>query len=660
MIGRRAMCAFLLGLASLSVPGTAAAVPVASFRPCAPAAATNARCGTVAVPLDRRDAASPTIPIAFQLTPHNDQSAPAVSAIVTSNGGPGLSNIVVDPVWRGRLAPLLATHDLLAIDHRGIGQSGAIDCPQLQHVQGDQIDAARACGARLGNAADRYGSGDVADDVDDVRAALGIDKIDYYGVSYGAVDVRAYAYRHAAHLRSAILDSPYFSRDAAFLPTLPGAMVKIAARVCNRSPACRAGEAHPAATLKGLVARLRDTPVQGIGHDASGERRRLRVDERALLGILYDDYFADPAFLNQGEVFAAARALRAGDDTPLLRLAAESSAPTDFGDPSGLQSVGADYAVFCSDSVFPWDKSAPEAARRAQYRAAVKALPRTATAPFSVSAWTSFIASQPVLLIPGADACTPWPTPTRPEPPFPPDQPFPAGVPALLFGGGLDYLDVTQERTLLPLFPSARFVEVANGGHVTTLWTGCGARIAIRFLSTLHAGDTACAANPRAATANPFGTATGKLQLQGVARFPLHAATALPAPVQSPRRDASTLPERRVAAVAWATVEDAVYRLPRLSGNRGRALRGGTFMVKRGKTTTTITFRRARFSRDVAVTGVASLDRATSRLAGRITVSGARSGTLRLRATLWDPHDSGATLRGTIGGDPVALLAPAR
>src|SRR4051794_5224184 len=276
--------AVLVVAAALALPATAAAVPTATFGPCGPAAAKSARCGTVAVPLDRADPASRTIPIAFQLTPHTKASAPAVSAIVTSNGGPGISNLVSDPLWRARLAPVLGDHDLLAIDHRGTGQSAAIDCPGLQHVQGNQLDAARACGASLGAAAYRYGSGDVADDVDDVRAALGIDKVDYYGVSYGAVDVRAYAYRHADHLRSAILDSPVFSSDDAFFRTLPGAMARIAARVCTRSPACHAGEKHPAQTLARLVARVRSHPVSGKG---------LRVDEQRLLGILYDDYFAD-------------------------------------------------------------------------------------------------------------------------------------------------------------------------------------------------------------------------------------------------------------------------------------------------------------------------------------------------------------------------------
>src|SRR3954464_4949985 len=389
--------AVLVTVVLLALPGVASAAPTAVFGKCPGGAAAAAKCGTVAVPLDRSNPASPTIPIAFVFTPHT-RPGPAVSAIVMSNGGPGVSNIGSDPLWRARLAPALEEHDMLAIDHRGIGASAAIDCPALQHVQGNQLDAARARGESLGAASDRYGSGDVADGVDDVRAALGIDKIDYYGVSYGPVDVRAYAYRHPEHLRAAVLDSPDFSSDDAFFRTLPGAMAKIAVRVCQRSPACSAGEKHPAKTLAALVARVRSHPVTGTGFDASGDAHQAKVDEIGLLNILYDDYFGDPAFLNQGEIFAAAHALDAGDKPPLLRLAAESNAPADFGPSDGGSSVGADYAVFCSDSLFPWDRAAPEMTRRAQYEAAAKAVPGSATKPFTVAAWTGFVASQPVLL----------------------------------------------------------------------------------------------------------------------------------------------------------------------------------------------------------------------------------------------------------------------
>ena len=260
------------------------------------------------------------------------------------------------------------------------------------------------------------------------------------------------------------------------------------------------------------------------------------------------------------------------------------------------------------------------------------------------------MASQPTLLIPGADACTPWPAPIRPEPPFPANEAFPASVPALLFGGGLDYLDVEAEKTLKPLFTNAPFIEIANGGHVTTLWTACGNQIAVRFLRTLNTGSTACAANTQGATGNPFGASAGVLQVQGVNGFPRKAAGARPA------TGVGSLHARRVAAVAWAAVEDGVYQLAR-AGNKGRGLRGGTFRAKAGKTKTTLTFTRAKFASDVPVSGTVTFTRATSRVSGTITVP---LGKLTVSATLWSPKHPKATIRGTVGLDRVHAFAAAR
>jgi pimeloyl-ACP methyl ester carboxylesterase len=634
-----------------ATPAQAAPAAAPVFGDCPDGTVPGTRCGTVAVPLDRAHPAAGTIPIAFEFLAAASQ--PAVSTIVPSIGGPGISNIAAAGLWVAHLRPVLDRHNLLIVDHRGMGLSGAIDCPGLQHVRGDQKAAARECGASLGAASDRYGSGDVADDIDDVRAALGLGSIDYFGQSYGATDVRAYAYRHPDHLRSAILDSPDFTLDGAFFPTLPGAMARISALVCRRSPSCSATTRDPERTLAGLVHRVQRHPVAGTGFDANGTPHRLTVDEQGVLGILYNDYFADPGFLNQGEIFAAASALRRGDSTPLLRLAAESPSPTDFGDPSGFTSVGGDYAVFCADSRFPWDKSAPEPVRQRQYDRALRRLPAASTAPFRPDAWAGFIASQPTLLIPGADACVPWPSPTRPEPPFPADAMFPRDVPALLFGGGLDYLDVRAEKTLMPLFPSGRFVTVANAGHATTSWSPCALGIALSFLATLHSGDTSCAADPAGDRMQPFGAGIGKDQSQGVASFPARVRDAVPAAGRASRHD------RQAAAVAWSTVLDAVYRSARMAGPTGRGLRGGTYTVAATDAGRTITLTGARFTDDLAVSGTVTLD-ATATLTGTITLSRAATGQLTVDGVLWDPDHPTATVRGTIAGHRIAVRTQTR
>ena len=252
-----------------------------------------------------------------------------------SNGGPGVSNIASDPLWRARLAPALEDHDLLAIDHRGIGASAAIDCPALQHVQGNQLDAARACGdeprrrvgpLRLGRRGRRRRRRPR-------RARHRQDRLLRRLLRRGRrARVRVPARRPPARRRSSTRRTS--RSDDAFFRTLPGAMAKITVRVCQRSPACSAGEKHPAKTLaaldqaRALAAgdRHRLSTPPASAHQRQGRRgRRCSTSSTTTTS-------RDPAFLNQGEIFAAARALDAGDKTPLLRLAAESNAPPDFGD----------------------------------------------------------------------------------------------------------------------------------------------------------------------------------------------------------------------------------------------------------------------------------------------------------------------------------------
>ena len=278
----------------------------------------------------------------------------------------------------------LKTHDLLAIDHRGIGQSAAIDCPALQHVQGNQLDAARACG-------------------DEPRRRLGPLRLGRRGRR------RRRRPRRARHRQDRLLRRLLRRRRRARV------------RVPPRRPSARrdprlAGLLHRRRVLPHAAGRDGEDRGAGVpalarvrggraapGHDAGGARRAaalaspwsepattpparpiaLEVDESGLLGILYDDYFADPAFLNQGELFAAAHALQAATRRRCCGWPRRATRPPISGEPTAARRSAPTTPCSARTAVFPWDKSAPEATRRAQYEAAAKAVPASATAPFS-------------------------------------------------------------------------------------------------------------------------------------------------------------------------------------------------------------------------------------------------------------------------------------
>ena len=241
-----------------TVPAAAHAGPL--LEPCEDPPDTL--CGSIEVPLDRANPDAGTLPIFFALVKHT-APGPAIGTILASEGGPGFSSTAATPFFADLFAPLLDRRDLLTIDLRGTGRSGAIDCPDLQHGIGEQTAALRDCGRQLGASAWLYGSGERAEDIEDVRAALGIPRLDYYGLSGGGLQVQAYAARYGERLRTAVMDAPYrVGFDDAFQSPVATALVRSAvldlpplAELRRRRPASPAHAARAARACAPLARR---------------------------------------------------------------------------------------------------------------------------------------------------------------------------------------------------------------------------------------------------------------------------------------------------------------------------------------------------------------------------------------------------------------------
>jgi len=103
--------------------------------------------------------------------------------LVILHGGPGADHTYFLP-W---LLPLARTHRLIFIDERGSGRS-----ERLQDVS-------------------QYTIENMADDVEAVRVALNLGKIDLLGHSCGGVLAEAYALKYQQHLNHLILNSTFAS-----------------------------------------------------------------------------------------------------------------------------------------------------------------------------------------------------------------------------------------------------------------------------------------------------------------------------------------------------------------------------------------------------------------------------------------------------------------
>jgi pimeloyl-ACP methyl ester carboxylesterase len=134
---------------------------------------------------------------------------PAVGTVVPNPGGPGDSPIEFAPIYAQAFGELLAEHDLLLIDPRGVGQSSPLHCglASLPATRDGLTRAFAECGRSLGDRARYYTSAATADDIDAVRAHLRIPRLDLLGESYGTYLMTVYAQRHPDHIRSIVLSS---------------------------------------------------------------------------------------------------------------------------------------------------------------------------------------------------------------------------------------------------------------------------------------------------------------------------------------------------------------------------------------------------------------------------------------------------------------------
>ena len=203
-------------------------------------------CGHIMVPVRRGHPALGKTKVAFAIRHRRDLRQPSLGTIFAMDGGPGYAS-TAKPYASSLIAalgPILRRRDLVLYDMRGTGLSDAIDCPALQAGLIQESIAIGECANQLGPSFAGYTSGEAADDMNQVRRALGLGKIFFYGDSYGTFFGQAYAVRHPGTLRGLILDSAYPGNDPYYRTLLPAGLhgLRLACRyssTCSGDPVAR-------------------------------------------------------------------------------------------------------------------------------------------------------------------------------------------------------------------------------------------------------------------------------------------------------------------------------------------------------------------------------------------------------------------------------------
>ena len=209
-------------LLSTASPAHAAAV---KFTPCLKA--KDFDCAKVRVPLDYDKPSGAQLKIAVSRLPAKDRKH-KLGSIFINYGGPCCGAIYgTQQFGAGLFAPLRKRFDLIAFDPRGTGYSRPLlrgcdvnevrqgvfrvpfTTPATFSAQSELRKAdyyAHRCERRNRRLAAHMGTGNVARDIDHIRARMGLERIDYFGFSYGTQLGATYAALFGDHLRSAVLD----------------------------------------------------------------------------------------------------------------------------------------------------------------------------------------------------------------------------------------------------------------------------------------------------------------------------------------------------------------------------------------------------------------------------------------------------------------------
>ncbi|MEO5878006.1 MAG: alpha/beta fold hydrolase [Streptosporangiaceae bacterium] len=472
----RILTVVTVAVASL-LPPSAHAAPAESR--CS--AISGAVCDTITVPLVRGRPVLGTTKVGYAVLPRRDRSRPSKGMVAVNPGGPGDSALAYADAYAGLYADLLTDHDLLLMDPRGVGDSSPVDCGITQITsRAGLLQAAEDCGRSLGARSRGYTSAEIADDLDAIRARLGVPRLQLLGQSYGTYLMTVYAQRHPRQVQSMVLSSAYpLDFDLWGRPNIR-AVRRTLGLLCERSETRCDGPAVTA-DLEQLAGRLRHDPLPFT--DQLGNPRLL--DEALLAALVYGA--AGDAGTTLGDFPRILREAVHGANDDLVATAVELD-PYQLSEP-GLSpfNVGQSFAVMCNDYPTEWSRQASFPVRRQQYDARRAALSERTFRPFSPAAWTSAPTDR-------GDVCIRWPD--RAARPQHTGGPFP-DVPVLVMSGELDPNTPTEEgRLAAAQFRRATVVEIPNAGHVAEREpSGCAANLQITFLRTGRPGDTRCLAS---------------------------------------------------------------------------------------------------------------------------------------------------------------------
>jgi pimeloyl-ACP methyl ester carboxylesterase len=255
---------------------------------------SQVKCGKLEVPENYQQPDKDKISINFAVLPAIDDSEYKAPLMFLA-GGPGQAAVELATGLNHVFREVRKTRDIILVDQRGTGESSALSCDfeAVDNVYSSLPDAlnpqeVKDCVAQFKGDVTQYNSENAIRDFDAIRAALGHEKLNIYGGSYGTRAGLVFMRMFPESLESVVLDSVGPIEVPIGMFGQSGARsFNLLLENCKSSESCNTAFPNLAEEFQTVKARLAKEPASiDILHPRLGTPTKLVIDDTKFTGNL--------------------------------------------------------------------------------------------------------------------------------------------------------------------------------------------------------------------------------------------------------------------------------------------------------------------------------------------------------------------------------------